>query len=161
MRPRVAIPLVLVSGLLVILMLLIRSAPTEKPGPSTPLTGESPGSDPIGSARPDTGGMISHHALHDQEAGSPAVQTPPDEYVTGRVAELLDLAMTDDPASLSAILAELNNPHAEIREAAVVAAVEFKSTEAVPALMDAYNRTAEPEEKLSLRKAIDFLKTGQ
>jgi hypothetical protein len=48
-------------------------------------------------------------------------------------------------------------PEAKIREAAVTAAVQFKSAAAISALEDAYSRTDEPEEKLSIRKAMEFL----
>ena len=79
------------------------------------------------------------------------------EFVSKRVAELMDLAMTDDTNSLDSILAELNNNNAEIREAAVTAAVQFKSPEAIPALKDAYARTDDPEDKIRIAKAIEFL----
>jgi HEAT repeat protein len=79
------------------------------------------------------------------------------EQVAGRVAELMDLAMTDDPASLNTILSELNNSEPRIREAAVEAAVQFKSPGAVPALRDAAGRADDPEEKTRILKAIDFL----
>ncbi len=80
-----------------------------------------------------------------------------EEYISRRTADLLDLGMSDDPASLNAILLELDNPEAKVREAAVIAAVQFKSANAIPALQQAYARTDEPEEKLAIRKAIEFL----
>jgi hypothetical protein len=79
------------------------------------------------------------------------------EYVSRRTAELMDLAMSDDSNSLNVILSELNNLDAEIREAAIIATVQFKSADAIPALQDAYTRADDPEEKISIRKAIEFL----
>ena len=79
------------------------------------------------------------------------------QQIADRVAELMDLAMTDDPASLDTILSELSNPEPRIREAAVEAAVQFKSPGAVPALQDAAGRVADPEEKTRILKAIEFL----
>jgi HEAT repeat protein len=79
------------------------------------------------------------------------------EQIADRVAELMDLAMTDDPASLDTILSELSNPEPRIREAAVEAAVQFKSSVAVPALRDAAGHADDPGEKIRLLKAIEFL----
>ena len=80
-----------------------------------------------------------------------------EEFVNRRTAELMDLAMTEDSSSLTVILSELNNPDPEIRAAAVTAAVQFKSTDAIPALQSAYDAATEPEEKLRIRDAMDFL----
>ena len=162
MRAKVVLPLLIVSGGLLALMLLKRPARNEASSDSTFIARESSGSaSSKASSNSKTSLAIHHGRFSDETADASPAESPPDDYVTGRVAELLELAMTDDPASLSAILAELNNPNEDIREAAVLGAVQFKSVDAVPALMDAYNRTEEPEEKLSIRKAIDFLKTGR
>lgn len=80
-----------------------------------------------------------------------------EDYVARRVAELMDLAMTDDNSSLYSILSELNNRDPQIREAAVTATVQFKSPEAIPALQGAYARTDDPEEKIRIANAMDFL----
>jgi hypothetical protein len=82
-----------------------------------------------------------------------------DEMVTRRVAELMAMAMTDDLASLNIILSELNNPDPEIRSAAVTATVQFDSALAIPALKNAYSRADDPDEKIKIKKAIDFLTT--
>ena len=149
-----------VSTALLMLMLFARHARKEKPGDSMFVAGaNSTANSKVTSA--DTTKEMRQRAPASETADAVPAESRPDDYVPGRVAELLDLAMTDDPASLSAILAELSNPNEEIREAAVLATIEFKSADAIPALVDAYNRTEEPEQKLCIRKAIDFLKTGQ
>jgi HEAT repeat protein len=79
------------------------------------------------------------------------------DYVQTRIAELNDLAMTDDPASLQQILRELDNPEPSIRTAAVEAAVQFKSPDAIPALKDAEDQATNLDEKVTIQKAIDFL----
>ena len=79
------------------------------------------------------------------------------EVVENRISELYDLAMTDDPASLRQILRELDNPEPRIRDAAVDAAVQFKSPDAIPALKDAEAQATDLDEKVKLQKAIDFL----
>ncbi len=82
--------------------------------------------------------------------------TPP--FVETRVGELQDLAMQDDPDSLRQILSELANPNAQIRKAAIDAAVQFGSRDAIPDLANAADRTTDPEEKKALQDAIDYLK---
>jgi hypothetical protein len=65
--------------------------------------------------------------------------------------------MNDDSASLSNILADLANPEKAIRAAAVEAAKQFGSTNAIPALKAAVNDTDDTQEKIALLEAADFL----
>ena len=80
-----------------------------------------------------------------------------EDYVARRVAELMDLAMSDDRSSLASILSELNNSDPQIRDAAVSASVQFKSSDAIPALQEVYNHTDDPQEKIHITSAIQFL----
>ena len=79
-------------------------------------------------------------------------------YVAKRVVELQDLGMEDDSASLDTILSELSNGDPEIRQAAVDAAVQFGSHDAIPRLTDAAAQTDDPREKSAILDAIEFLK---
>ena len=79
-------------------------------------------------------------------------------YVQSRSSELMDLAMTDDPDSLRIILSELTNRDPGIRSAALQAAVQFGSRDAIPALMDAAIQTDDAHEKAAIQDAIEFLK---
>jgi len=79
-------------------------------------------------------------------------------YVAKRVVELQDLGMENDPASLDTILSELNNSDPGIRQAAVEAAVQFGSRDAIPRLMDAAAQTDDLQEKSAILAAIEFLK---
>jgi hypothetical protein len=79
-------------------------------------------------------------------------------YIVQRTAELMDLAMENDDSSLQTILAELNNRDPAIRAAATEAAIQFSSRDAIPALLDAANRTEDPKEKQALVEAAEFLK---
>jgi hypothetical protein len=90
------------------------------------------------------------------QAGVVRTETPP--AVEKRIAELQDLGTLDDPASLKAILAELANPDPEIRKAALDAAIQFSSRDAIPALAEAAARATDAEEKKELLEAIEFLK---
>jgi HEAT repeat protein len=79
-------------------------------------------------------------------------------YVEQRTAELMDIAMTDDRANLDTILSELNNRDPEIRKAALEAAIQFGSRDAIPKLADAASQTDDPSEKAAIADAIEFLK---
>ncbi len=79
-------------------------------------------------------------------------------FVETRTAELMDLAMNDDRESLNTILSELNNRDPQVRKAAVEAAVQFGSRDAIPNLMDAAAQTDDPQEKADIMEAIQFLK---
>ena len=94
-------------------------------------------------------------------ASSEAVLDPTADQeaaVAKRIDELLDLGMENDPAALDAILSEINNPEPRIREAAVGAAVQFGSRDALPKLEEALGRADDPKEKSTLLEAIEFLK---
>src|SRR2546429_8368345 len=79
-------------------------------------------------------------------------------YVEQRSAQLMDLAMTDDRSSLDSILSELTNRDPEIRKAALDAAIQFGSRDAIPKLADAASQTDDPNEKTAITDAIEFLK---
>jgi hypothetical protein len=66
-------------------------------------------------------------------------------------------SMNDDTASLSNILADLTNPEKEIREAAIEAAEQFGSTNAIPNLKNLAANDEDPEEKAALLEAANFL----
>jgi len=126
--------------------------------PSAP--GDSAAVAPIRSVAPT---RVAAPAPENQDIALKAIEPSDSErqaksdYLQTRIAELDDLAMTDDPASLSQILRELDNPDPQIREAAVVAAVQFKSPDAIPALKDAEAQATNLDEKVKIQKAIDFL----
>src|SRR5207248_9485002 len=61
-------------------------------------------------------------------------------------------------ASLDTILAELTNRDPEIRKAALDAAIQFGSRDAIPKLADVASRTDDAHEKAALADAIEFLK---
>ena len=66
-------------------------------------------------------------------------------------------SMNDDPASLSNILADLTNPEKEIRDAAIEAAKQFGSTDAIPTLKAVAANTTDTEEQIALLEAANFL----
>ena len=70
---------------------------------------------------------------------------------------LQEWSMDNDPASLSNILADLTNSEKETRDAAIEAAKQFGSTNAIPTLKAVAANTTDPEEKAALLEAANFL----
>jgi len=82
---------------------------------------------------------------------------PSQEAIDAEVDRLQDWSMNDDPESLSNILADLTNSVKEVREAAIDAAKQFGSTNAIPALKAAAETTDDLQEKIAYLEAADFL----
>lgn len=166
MRAKVVIPLLLAGILAVLLVFVARpksSAPDRQPAQVT--TGDSlpetnsvrhvnalPNSSPAGPEQNSTASAVA--------TGDPANTDNGDYeiYVANRVTELEHLGMSSDPDSLAGIESEFDNRDPRIQTAAVAAAVQFGSRDAIPALQDAYQHFDDPEQKINIRKAIDFLK---
>jgi len=79
-------------------------------------------------------------------------------YVENRMAQLMELASQDDPASFSIILSELTNRDPQIRKAALDATLQVRNRDAIPRLMEAAEQTDDPHEKAAIADAIEFLK---
>ena len=79
------------------------------------------------------------------------------EAIEAETDRLQQWSMNDDAASLSNILDDLTSSDKEIREAAIDAAKQFGSTNAIPALKAAANSTDDTQEKIDLLEAADFL----
>ncbi len=92
----------------------------------------------------------------DLKANAPEAEH--EAYVAKRVAELQDLGMENDSASLDTILSELGNADPSIRQAAIDAAVQFGSREAIPKLTTAAAQAADPKEQSAILDAVEFLK---
>jgi hypothetical protein len=82
---------------------------------------------------------------------------PSQEAIDAEVNRLQDWSLNDDPESLSNILADLTNSVKEVREAAIDAAEQFGSTNAIPALKAAAQTTDDLQEKIAYLEAADFL----
>jgi len=85
------------------------------------------------------------------------VPTNHQTYVERRTAELQDLATENDAASLTAIVSELTNRDRDIRAAALEAAIQFGSRDAIPGLMDAATQIDDLAERAEINKAIEYL----
>ncbi|MGP8201041.1 MAG: hypothetical protein ACLQU4_16235 [Limisphaerales bacterium] len=80
-----------------------------------------------------------------------------DDYVLERKAQLIDMGMSDNPANLKVILSELENPEPEIRQTALTATIDFGSKDAIPVLQNEMAYATDPQEKVDIKNAIDFL----
>jgi hypothetical protein len=96
-------------------------------------------------------------------SAAPPVSTntsTPDQHEAAIDAEtdrLQQWSMNDDPASLSNILADLTNPEKEIRKAAIEAAKQFGSTNAIPTLKAVAANMTDTDEQIDLLDAANFL----
>ncbi|QJE96191.1 HEAT repeat domain-containing protein [Luteolibacter luteus] len=113
----------------------------------------APGADRVRADPNSSGGLpapqLSPHAPDSNEH---------DLWIAQRCQAIESMAWENDDASLKNILAELRNPEAEIREAALGAVVTFGSKAAIPHLEDLARTTEDPAEKLSLLKTAENLK---
>jgi hypothetical protein len=162
MRPKVVIPVIALGLVVVVCWLFLRPKGDAANNPA-------PAADQIAeartAARPSTNWDAKLDSLATSREGRPgetnnpaAPETTHEAYVAERVAQLGDLAMEEDAASLDTILSELTNRDPEIRKAAREAAVQFGSRDAIPKLADAELQTDDAHEKAALADAIEFLK---
>jgi len=160
MRIKIVIPLILTALVAVLFPLMIHhrakatlstpwiSAETfvSDRGKSTPAQSKESKSVPQKKSAPEI-----------QAASDASNNQDEEDYVDQRVSELHDLAMTDDPDSLATITLELDSREPQIRQAALAATIQFGSRDAIPALQNTLQHTGDPQEKINLQKAIDFL----
>lgn len=79
------------------------------------------------------------------------------ENIVKERERLQELCTKDDPASLAAILDDLTNPEKEIRLAAIEAAKQFGSKDAISALEAAAAASQDIHEQIAFLEAADFL----
>jgi hypothetical protein len=171
MRRNVLLILVVLGLVAIAGLVLIQPKQTVPPSPPSPKPSETasstasntvPADSVFSGADPDVEpanqpGMAAADTMTNGSAGG-SPEARHQAYVDARTAELMDLGMNDDSESLNTILSELNNRDPEIRKAAVEAAVQFGSRDAIPNLMDAAAQTDDPQEKAEIMEAIQFLK---
>jgi hypothetical protein len=169
MRPKVVVTVVGLALLVVVSVVALRKPAPPAAGEPPAQTAASDNPAPVAPVRPKRDKAAETNAILDKEmativaAGVENIDTmSPEErhqaYVEARVQELLDLGMEEDNDSLNIILGELTSPDEEIRKAAVEAATQFGSRDAIPALTVAGQQLEEPEEKAAIKEAIEFLK---
>lgn len=164
MRPKIVIAVVTLGALALAALFCVRqtSNASAKNSQPQPISAIAPQSNAI-SAVAVTQAVEQTAVPAKKRVQAEARQTTSSEdahkdYVEQRSSQLMELAMTDDPASLETILSELTNRDPEIRKAALEAAIQFGSRDAIPKLADAASQTDDPNEKAAIADAIEFLK---
>ncbi len=171
MRPKIVIAVLLLGALLAGSLRLLRqaggqsqqTAPAASAAPDTSPGLTHTGGAPVPGPRPTAGiaDATKPAATGPKPAGtedSDSSQARHRAYVESRVAELLDLGAQGDPASLETILSELTNRDPAIRRAALGAAMQVRSRDAIPRLVEAALQTDDPHERAAIADAIEFLK---
>jgi HEAT repeat protein len=87
-----------------------------------------------------------------------ALQDQRREASRQRVKELAQLGATKDAKSLPSILSDLTSGDAEIRRAALSATLDYGDRSTIPVLQEAMDTLPDPQEKVNIRDAINYLK---
>jgi CheY-like chemotaxis protein len=149
MRPKIVIAILLPVALLSGAIFLFKLHSTA-PAPA-PVVTAAPAPAPVVTAAPAP-----------VPAPAPVVKktlTPEERQaaIDAETDRLSALAMNDDPQSLSNILADLTSPEKEIRVAAIEAAKQFESTNAIPVLKAAAANAEDNQEAIAMLEAADWL----
>ncbi len=165
MRPKVFLSIVVPALVLLVCLAYLRpgrgsravETAVSAPAQAVPLGGtETPSARPdahIHAVPPPASGTLSPEDL----AKATEDQARHQATINKRATELNELAMADDAGSLGQILSELDNPEPQIRNAALQAAVQFGSRDAIPRLREAAARTDDVQERQALESAANYL----
>jgi hypothetical protein len=164
MRAKVIIPLVGLASFILLLAISGRfgSLILTQPSPVHEAVAESPPATASIPVQPLSRRVAVEARAPAQRSAQPeiepaALEEQREEASRQRVAELQHMASTRDGGSINTILSELFNQDAKIRRAALAAAVEIGDRNSIPALEEAMERNADPQEKVSIQQAIAFL----
>jgi hypothetical protein len=159
MRPRVVLAVLLFTLVIVGAIIFLKPRPTPPVLPASepaPVVQTMPAPEPLKQPVPAPP-LVSTSAPVVARALSPEEH---EAVVDAEVERLSNWAMNDDPQSLSNILGDLTSPNKEIREAAINAAKQFESPDAIPALkaaaMAAVN-AGNSQEAVDMLEAADWL----
>jgi HEAT repeat protein len=152
MRPKFAITVLAVAGLLIAVMFYARkhvdrtasAPPVAVPAKTAVVAAPTPAPAHPAPAAPV---VVLPVAPHDYKA----------EAIQAEVQRLYDLASTSDPAAVPTILGDLQHPEKEVRLAAITALRDCGDSSVVPSLKEAVAATDDIEEKMELLQAIDML----
>jgi len=156
MRPKFAIAILLVAGIFIGGAIYLKHHLVSAAPPVAPEAVAAPAPEP-----PPKNAVADLPPLPPPApVPTPAPVLSPEQQLAAVNAEIERLrvaGLSDDPADLQIILADLNSPEKEIREAALNAAKQFGSTNAIPALLTAATNAVDPKEKIELTEAADFI----
>ncbi|MGH7939457.1 MAG: hypothetical protein ACREFR_00105 [Limisphaerales bacterium] len=149
MRPNFVLGILLAAGLALGALAFLK----RHPGPSAPpaVVASVPAPTPMPRA-------IFSEPTAPPPAPAPAL-TPEEQQAAddAEIDRLQDWSASHDPQSLSNILADLGSPEKGVREAAIEAARQFQSTNAIPALKAAAMSSTDTDEQMEMLEAANFL----
>jgi hypothetical protein len=164
MRAKVVIPMLLVGICAALLPLMIG---TRNQAASGPVAGgaiaadtsmqKTPSIQHLGNMSGRAPGSTGTNVIESTSPADNSADAANEMDVAARIAELERLGMTDESNSLLMIESDFDSREPRIQEAAVAAAVQFGSRDAIPALQYVYLQFDDPEQKLNIQKAIGLL----
>jgi HEAT repeats len=101
--------------------------------------------------------MRQTHAILESSDDGKLTEEQVNSIVETKAEQLEDLSRKSDRASMEAILAEIKSPYPEVRADAIEAIIQFRSRDAIPALKELAAQSQDPNEKVAISNAVDFL----
>jgi hypothetical protein len=158
MRPKIAIPVLVVAFVVLVVVALFRSSSSRNAGDSgekpavvaTSQNGETNGS--------SNGGTNTSVASRNLAAPSEQLR----QAILDRELEQIqtlrgEVDGSNNPVIISALLEKMANPEAQVRRAVIQALMEINDTNAVPGMQKAADDIADPREKVSVLDAIAYI----
>lgn len=107
---------------------------------------------------PQQSSLTETNSLQTSPARSETNSNAGTENAEAKIEALTDASMQSDAQSFQIIVNALKDERKEVRQAAVDAAIQFGSRDAIPFLEEAAAKIDDPREKIEMLDAIDFLK---
>lgn len=156
MRAKIVIPVILFAGVFLFYGYWFRPQPASSEATATPAAMPAKALISAATVQPNQPRPAAAMSpVTTTEADQPASE---DRDVDRHIVSLEELAMNNDSESLQLILLSLTDTHAQIREAALEAVIQFNSPEAIPWLQAALPKLEISREKEQVLAAIEFLK---
>jgi hypothetical protein len=156
MRAKIAVPIILLAGVFLFYAYWFRPQPAAAVEPATPAAASGK-TWVVAAANQEAQPQPVPVELPAAPSGD-AGAAPDNEAIDESIVRLEELAMNNDSDSLNLILLSLTDTNSLIREAALEAAIQFNSPEAIPWLQAALPKLEIPREKVQVLAAIEFLK---
>jgi len=150
MRPKFVLKVLLVAALVIGAIIFLKgpaSAPVPDAAPA-PVAKAAPPPMKMPALEPAPAPVVVKEALTPEERQA---------AIDAETDRLSEWAMNDDAQSLSNILNDLTSPEKKIQMAAIEAAKQFESTDAIPVLKAAAANAQDNEEAAAMLEAADWL----
>ena len=165
MRPKFVLCLIIVVSLVLAAVFYHHQNSTQRQPPAVvtaadvPPAGNAAAHSNLAAGSKSTDGFVPAPVAIITPAPAHRSMTPEEkqEYIEAEISRLQEWSTQNDPASLSGILNSLTNSEKAVRLAAIEAAKQFGSRDAIPVLQADVADAADTEEKIALLQAADFL----